>query len=124
MLLQQDGWPSEVDLERAEEAEFLLLCRVLVGLRRLPPSGSPPRPAGAMMSSETSKLVDALRATQTRVGLLVRTLQDGTSAMDEQLQVADRLEELLDLLQSHVAVVNAGIAPTSRHFLLTERYSA
>ncbi|VVJ21502.1 Uncharacterised protein [Amycolatopsis camponoti] len=76
------------------------------------------------MSHETSKLADTLRAMQARIGLLVCTLQDGTAKTDEQLQVANRLEELADVLKSNTADVNADIVPASRQLLLTERHSA
>jgi len=75
------------------------------------------------MSRETSKLVDTLRATQARISLLVCTLQDGTATTDEQLQVADGLKELADVLQSNVVDVDADIVQTSRHLLLTERHA-
>ncbi len=76
------------------------------------------------MSRDTTKLVDALRTTPVRISLLVRQLQDGTATTDEQLHVADKLEELADLLQSHAADVNAGIVLTPHDLLLAERHSS
>jgi hypothetical protein len=76
------------------------------------------------MSRETSMLVDALRTTQARISLLACKLLDGTATTEEQRQVVDKLEELMDLLQSHAADIDAGIVPASRHLLLTERHSA
>jgi hypothetical protein len=118
------GWPSEADLLLAEDAEYVLLCRVLVGLRRLSYSESPPRSPGVPMSRDTTKLVDALRTTQVRISLLVRQLQDGTATTDEQHQVADKLGELLDFLQSHTADVDADIALTPHDLLFAERHSS
>jgi hypothetical protein len=76
------------------------------------------------MFRDTAKLVDAIRATQTRTGLLAVQLRDGTATADEQRQVADKVEELLDLLQSHAADTESGIAPAPRHLHLTERRPA
>ncbi|MEU5259735.1 hypothetical protein [Amycolatopsis sp. NPDC021455] len=76
------------------------------------------------MSRDTIKLVDALRTTQVRISLLVRQLQDGTATTDEQRQVAAKLDELLDLLQSHAADVDAGIVLTPHDLLLAERHSS
>ncbi len=76
------------------------------------------------MSRETSKLVDALRTTQARIGPLACRLQDGTAPADEQHQVADQLEEPMDLLRSHAADVAAGIVTTSSHLVLTDRQTA
>ncbi|MFJ7218907.1 hypothetical protein [Amycolatopsis sp. NPDC098790] len=117
-------WPSDADLLLAEDAEYVLLCRVLAGLRRLSYSESPPRSTGAPMSRETTRLVDSLRTAQVRISLLVRQLQDGTATTDEQRQVADKLEELSEILQSHAADMDAGIVQVSHDLLLAERYSA
>jgi hypothetical protein len=76
------------------------------------------------MSRETTRLVDTLRTTQIRISLLVRQLQDGTATTDEQRQVASKLDELSDVLQSHAADVDAGIVPTPHDLLLVERHSA
>ena len=76
------------------------------------------------MSRETTRLVDALRTAQVRISVLVRALQDGTATTDEQRQVADKLDELLDILQSHAADVDAGIVLLQHDLLLTERHSA
>ncbi|MDX3192090.1 hypothetical protein PV458_27080 [Streptomyces sp. MN03-5084-2B] len=117
-------WPSEDDLLLAEDAGYVLLCRVLLGLRRPSFSESPSRSTGAPMSRETTRLVDTLLATQVRISLLVHQLQDGTATTDDQRHFADGLEELLDILQSHAADVDAGIVPTPHDFLLAERHLA
>ncbi len=76
------------------------------------------------MFRDTTKLVDAIRAAQTWLSLLAIQLQDGTATADEQRQAADRIEELMDLLQSHAADVDADIVPAARNLLRTERYPA
>ena len=76
------------------------------------------------MSRETTRLVDTLRTTQVRISVLVRGLQDGTATTGEQRLIADKLEELLEILQSHAADVDAGIVVLQHNFLLTERHSA
>ncbi|WP_326950896.1 hypothetical protein OG439_20120 [Amycolatopsis sp. NBC_01307] len=121
---EKEELPSEVDLRHAEEAEFVLLCRVLAGLRRLSTSETPQLSTGVSMFRDTAKLIDAIQATQTRTGLLALQLRDGTATADEQRQVADKVEELLDLLQSHAADTDSGIAPTPRRLHLTERRPA
>ncbi|MEU0533437.1 hypothetical protein [Amycolatopsis tolypomycina] len=76
------------------------------------------------MSRETTRLVDTLLATQVRISLLVHQLQDGTATTDDQRHFAGGLEELLDILQSHAADVDAGIVPTPHDYLLAERHLA
>ncbi|MGW4526937.1 hypothetical protein [Amycolatopsis sp. NPDC004378] len=103
-------WPSAADLLLAEDAEYVLLCRVLNGLRRLPTSEPPPRSTGVRMSRETTQLVEALRT--------------GTATTDDQRQVADKLEELLDFLRVRSAAGDTGSAPTPPHPVLTDRDAA
>ncbi|WIV58002.1 hypothetical protein [Amycolatopsis nalaikhensis] len=76
------------------------------------------------MSRETTRLVDTLLATQVRISLLVHQLQDGTATTDDQRHFADGLEELLDILQSHAADVDAGIVLTPHDLLIAERHLA
>lgn len=121
---EENGWPSATYLRYAEEAEYVHLCRVLNGLRRLSSSDAPRPSTGVPMSRDTTKLLDAIKATQWQIGLLAIQLQDGTATSDEEHRVADKVEELLDLLQSHAADVDAGVTPAPRYHLLTERRSA
>ena len=74
------------------------------------------------MSRETTRLVDALRTALVRISVLVRQLQDGSATTDQQRQTADRLEELVETLQSHAADVDAGVLVP--YDLLAERHSA
>ena len=124
MPQKEKVWPSEVDLRRAEDAEYVVLSRVLAALRRLSSSELPSRSTGVSMSRETVKLVDALCATQVLISLLGVQLRDGTATPDEQRCVADKVEELLDLLRSHAADVDAGIVSAPHHLLLAERHSS
>jgi hypothetical protein len=121
---EENEWPSDAYLRCAEEAEYVRLCRVLKGLRRMSSSDAPQPSTGVPLLRDTTKLLDAIEATQWRIGLLAIQLQDGTATPDEEHRVADKVEELLDLLQSHAADVNAGVIPAPRHHLLTERVSA
>jgi hypothetical protein len=117
------AWPSETDLRIAEHPTFVLLCRVLVGLRRL---SFPDRhaPSGVAMPRDTHNLVDLLRAAQSRIGVLATRLADGTATPAEQREFADRAEELADLLRSHADDIDAGIVAAPRPFLHTEREPA
>lgn len=117
------AWPSATDLRLAEHPEFVLLCRVLGGLRRLSiPDG--PVPTGAAMPRATHHLVDLLRATQTRIAVLTTRLADGTAGPDEQRAFADQAEDLADLLRSHADDVDAGIVAAPRHLFDTNRETA
>lgn len=123
MSPKQIDWPSATDLCLAEHPTFVLLCRVLVGLRRL---SFPDRPAssGVAMPRDTRNLVDLLRATQVRIGVLSTRLADGTATPDEQRAFADHAEELVDLLRSHADDVDAGILTAPRQLLRTDREPA
>ncbi|EOD68647.1 hypothetical protein [Amycolatopsis vancoresmycina] len=117
------AWPSEPDLRLAEHPEFVLLCRVLGGLRRLS-FPDRPAPSGAAMPRATHHLVDLLRATQVRIGVLTTRLADGTAGPDEQRAFADQAEDLADLLRSHADDVDAGILAPPRHLFHTNRETA
>ena len=116
------AWPSEADLRIAEHPAFVLLCRVLTGLRRLSFSDSP-APSGVAMPRETHHLVDLLRAAQSRIGVLAVRLADATATPGEQREFADQAEELADLLRSHADDIDAGIVAAPR-FRRTEREPA
>lgn len=117
------AWPSETDLRIAEHPAFVLLCRVLTGLRRLSFSDSS-APSGVAMPRDTRTLVDLLRATQSRIGVLTVRLADATATPGEQREFADQAEELADLLRSHADDIDAGIVAAPRHFARTEREPA
>ncbi|MGW5715144.1 hypothetical protein ACWEVP_03175 [Amycolatopsis sp. NPDC003865] len=107
-------WPTETDQLVAEHPDYIRLCRVLVGLRRLSEPDCPAVTPGAVMTRETQQLVDALEAAQWRIFLLVAQLRDGTATPYEQRRLADVADELVDLLRSHADDVDAGIIPASR----------
>ncbi|UOX88385.1 hypothetical protein MUY14_43020 [Amycolatopsis sp. FBCC-B4732] len=121
---EENGWPSDVYLQCAEHVEYVRLCRVLNGLRRLSFSDTISPSTGTSVPRDTAKLIDAIKATQWRIGLLAVQLQDGTATSDEEHRVSGQVEELLDLLQSHATDVKTGVIPTPRQFLFTERRSA
>ncbi|GLY38850.1 hypothetical protein Amsp01_048740 [Amycolatopsis sp. NBRC 101858] len=123
MPLQEEGWPSEITPQHSEESEYAHLCRILAGLRRLSSSEETP-PTGLSLFRDTAKLVDAIQATQCHLGVLAIQLQDGTATAEDQRKVADRTEELLDLLQSHAADSESGVVPAPRQLHLTERRPA
>ena len=107
-------WPSETDLSIAEHPDYVHLCRVLVGLRRLSNGDRPAARPGADMTRDTQNLVDVLEATQLRISLLVVQLRDGTATPDEHHKLADEIGELPDLLRSHGDDMAAGIIPAAR----------
>jgi hypothetical protein len=108
-------WPTETDQLFAENPDYIHLCRVLVGLRRLSEPDHLVVTPGAHMTRDTQKLVDVLEAAQWRIFLLVTQLRDGTATPHEQHRVADAADELVDLLRSHADDVDAGIIPASRN---------
>lgn len=108
------AWPSEIDLRVAEHPYYVHLCRVLAGLRRVSTSDSHPIVPGADMTRDTQKLVDVLETVRWRTGVLAIQLRDGTATTDHQREVADEVDELLDLLRSHAADVDAGFFPAPR----------
>jgi hypothetical protein len=119
------AWPSEADQRLAEHPDYVRLCRVLVGLRRLSVSDRPAVTPGVVdMPRDTHKLVDLLEAAQTRIGLLAARLQDGTATTEEQRRLADEIDDLLDLLRSHATDVDAGIVAAPRYLRDLERESA
>lgn len=91
-------WPSEQDLRTAGHPEFVLLSRVLVGLRRLSSSDHRSGSSQPAISRETHELVAVLLATQARIRMLTTQLTDGTATTDSQRRLADQLEELVTLL--------------------------
>ncbi|WP_240522027.1 hypothetical protein [Amycolatopsis vastitatis] len=123
VLPDEAAWPSETDLRIAEHPTFVLLCRVLAGLRRLSFSDRP-APPGVAMPRDTHHLVDLLRAAQSRIGVLAVRLADTTASPAEQREFADQAEELADLLRSHADDIDAGIVAAPRHFPRTEREPA
>ncbi|WP_410643254.1 hypothetical protein [Amycolatopsis sp. lyj-346] len=108
-------WPDENDLRFAEHPEYVRLCRVLLGLRRLRHADSPAATSGATLTRDTQRLVDVLEAAQGRLFLLVAQLRDNTATAAEQHKAADELDELLDLLRSHADDTDAGIIPAPRN---------
>jgi hypothetical protein len=114
------AWPSERDLEIAESPEVIHLCRVIIGLRRLRSSKEPPSPSGVSMTRATRKLVDALLAVEARVAVLRTQLADGTATPTAQRDLADQVEEAVDLIRSHADDIDAGIVAAPRHLLHTE----
>ncbi|WP_329048798.1 hypothetical protein OG738_39710 [Amycolatopsis sp. NBC_01488] len=66
------------------------------------------------MTRDTQKLVDVLETVQWRTGVLALQLRDGTATTGEQRDVADAIDELLDLLRSHAADDEAGFFPAVR----------
>ncbi|MEV6825346.1 hypothetical protein [Amycolatopsis sp. NPDC051102] len=76
------------------------------------------------MPRATHHLVDLLRATQTRIGVLTARLADGTAGPDEQRAFADQAEELADLLRSHADDVDAGIVAAPPDLFHTNRETA
>jgi proteasome lid subunit RPN8/RPN11 len=118
------AWPSEADRRLTEHPDYVHLCRVLAGMRRLSTTDRPTVTPGAAMSRETTRLVHVLGATQVRLGVLAVRLHDGTATTDEQREVADELDDVLDLLRSHAADVDAGIVAAPRRRSTPDREPA
>lgn len=76
------------------------------------------------MTRDTKKLVEVLEAAQRRISVLIPQLRDGTATTREQYQVAQVVDELLDLLRSHAADVDAGIVAGSHPLDHLEREPA
>lgn len=114
------AWPSEADLRIAEHQEFVLLCRILVGLRRLSGSDGPPARSGVAMSRTTQTLVEVLLSVEARIAVLRTQLTDGTATPHQQREFADQVEEMVDLLRTHADDIDAGIVAAPRHLLHTE----
>lgn len=112
-------WPSEADLQLAEHDEFVLLSRILVGLHRLSRSDRP-APSGVVMTRATTKLLEGLLAVEARIAVLRTQLADGTATPREQHELADQVEEVVDLLRTHADDIDAGIVAVAHLPLHTE----
>lgn len=113
-------WPSEADLRIAEHHEFVLLCRILTGLRRLSGSDEPRARSGVSMTRATHRLVEVLSAVEARIAVLRIQLTDGTAAPDQQRGLADLAEEAVDLLRNHADDIEAGVIAAPHRLLRTE----
>lgn len=108
------AWPSEADLWSVEYAEFILLSRVLAGLRRLSGSDEAPARSGVAMIRATRTLVDVLLAVEARAAVLRTQLADGTATPAEQRDFADQAEEVADLIRTYADDIDAGIVAEPR----------
>jgi hypothetical protein len=112
-------WPSAADLRLAEHDEFVLLSRILVGLRRLSGSNRSAS-SGVVMTRATTTLIEALLTVEARIVVLRTQLADGTATPRVQHDFADQAEEVIDLLRTHADDSEAGIVAAPRHPLHAE----
>ncbi|UOZ03386.1 hypothetical protein [Amycolatopsis sp. WQ 127309] len=109
MLHNESPQLDEVDPWTVDDPECILLRRVLAGLHRMSTSARPPVSVNAPTPWATAQLVEAIQTTQTWIGLLAVRLQDGTASRADQRWTADKVEELLGLLQSPVSDAASGL---------------
>ncbi|WP_326950916.1 hypothetical protein OG439_20220 [Amycolatopsis sp. NBC_01307] len=109
MLHNESPQLDEVDPWTVDDPECILLRRVLAGLHRMSTSTRVPVSVNTPLPWATAQLVEAIQTTQTWMGLLAVRLQDGTACPDDQHWTAEKVEELLGLLQSPVSDAAAGL---------------